>query len=77
MPTESVSQQQLFGLVLSVKRGEKPRGDVSDKILALVDTMSEKEIEKYASKPYEGFPDKKIEEQIRKLIRKIIKELNI
>jgi len=58
---ESVSknQQQLFGLALSVKRGEKPRSEVSDQVLKIVDGMSEEEIKKYAKTSHEGLPEKK------------------
>jgi isochorismate synthase len=45
MPAQSQQQQKLFGLALSVKRGETPRSEASDEILNIVNTMSEKEIE--------------------------------
>jgi hypothetical protein len=56
---ESEQQQKLFGLALSVKRGETPRSEVSAEVLKIVDEMSEKEIRKYASTPHEGIPKKK------------------
>lgn len=74
MPSTSISQQQLFGIALSVKRGEKPRGDVSDNILALVDRMSEEEIEKYAATPHDGLPHT-VEQKLREMIRKQIREI--
>jgi len=55
----SEQQQKLFGLALSVKRGETPRSEVSDEVLKIVDKMSEKEIRKYAKTSHEGLPEKK------------------
>jgi hypothetical protein len=56
---ESEQQQKLFGLALSVKRGETPRSEVSPEVLKIVDSMSEKEIRKYAGTPHKGIPKKK------------------
>lgn len=61
MPAKSKQQQQLFGLALSVKRGETPRSEVSDEVKKIVDSMSEKEIEDYAGTEHEGLPNKKEE----------------
>lgn len=55
----SKQQQKLFGLALSVKRGDTPRSEVSKQILKIVDSMSEKEIKKYAGVEHKGLPDKK------------------
>jgi hypothetical protein len=55
---ESEQQQKLFGLALSVKRGETPRSEVSDEVLKIVDSMSEKEIRKFAKTKHEGIPKK-------------------
>lgn len=49
MPTKSEKQRKLFGLALSVKKGETPRKDVGKAVLKIVDSMGEKELEKYAS----------------------------
>jgi hypothetical protein len=57
---ESEQQQKLFGLALSVKRGKTPRSEVSPDVLKIVDSMSEKEIRKYAGTPHKGIPKKKI-----------------
>lgn len=59
----SEQQQKLFGLALSVKRGETPRSEVSAEVLKIVDSMSEKEIRKYAKTKHEGIP-KKVEESL-------------
>ena len=44
MPAQSQQQQKLFGLALSVKRGETPRSEASEEVLNIVDSMSEKQI---------------------------------
>ena len=55
----SQNQQQIFGLALSVKRGDTPRSEVSAEVLKIVDTMSEKEIRKFAKTKHKGLPEKK------------------
>jgi hypothetical protein len=65
----SEQQQKIFGLALSVKRGETPRSKVSDKVLEIVDSMSEKEIRKYAKTSHEGIP-KTVNESF--LVEKVI-----
>jgi hypothetical protein len=60
---ESEQQQKLFGLALSVKRGKTPRSEVSDEVLKIVDTMSEKEIRKFAKTKHEGIPQKKVQKE--------------
>jgi hypothetical protein len=59
--SESQQQQKLFGLALSVKRGETPRSEVSQAVLDIVDEMSEKQIRKFAKTPHKGLP-KKVED---------------
>ena len=54
----SGQQQKLFGLALSVKRGETPRSEVSAEVLKIVDSMSEKEIRKFAKTKHKGLPEK-------------------
>jgi hypothetical protein len=56
---ESEQQQKLFGLALSVKRGETSRDDASAEVLKIVDTMSEKKIRDFAKTKHEGIPKKK------------------
>ena len=55
---ESKQQQKLFGLALSVAREETPRSEVSAEVLKIVDTMSEKEIRKFAKTSHDGLPKK-------------------
>jgi hypothetical protein len=68
MPSTSKQQQKLFGLALSVKRGETPRNEASDEVLNIVDTMSEKQIEDFASTSHEGLPQT-VEQRLREIIR--------
>jgi hypothetical protein len=54
----SEQQQKIFGLALSVKRGEVSRDKVSDRVLEIVDGMSQAEILKFASTKHKGIPHK-------------------
>jgi len=73
MPATSQQQQKLFGLALAVKRGEVPASEVSDEVKAIVDRMSEKDIEDFASTSHKGLP-KKVEAQLREIVREIMRE---
>lgn len=74
MPAKSKKQQKLFGLALSVKRGDTPRSKVSDSVLDIVDGMSKKEIEKYAGTKHKNLPNK-TEQKLREIIRNIVREI--
>lgn len=58
MPARSQQQQKIMGLALAYKRGEVPASKVSQKVKDLAKTMSEKELEKYASTKHKGLPIK-------------------
>jgi cytidylate kinase len=73
MPATSQQQQKLFGLALSVKRGETPRSEVSDEVLNIVDTMSEKKIKDFAETSHKGLPTK-VETAVRNLVRETFRE---
>ena len=73
MPAQSQQQQKLFGLALSVKRGETPRSEASKEVLDIVDSMTEKEIEDFASTSHSGLPSK-VESQLRDAVREIMRE---
>lgn len=73
MPAVSQQQQKLFGLALAVKRGEVPRSEASEEVLNIVDSMSEKDIEDYASTKHAGLPSK-VESQLRGVVREIMRE---
>ena len=57
---KSVSQQQqkLMGLALSVKKGDTPKSKVSKKIKDVAKSMSEKDLEDFASTKHKGLPKK-------------------
>jgi hypothetical protein len=76
MPAVSQQQQKLFGLALSVKRGETPRSEASDDVLKIVDTMSEKNIEDFAGTEHKGLPSK-VESKLRSIVREILREKTI
>jgi hypothetical protein len=73
MPATSQQQQKLFGLALSVKRGETPRSEVSDDVLNIVDTMSEKKIKDFAETSHKELPTK-VETAVRNLVRETFRE---
>ena len=54
----SKQQQKIMGLALSVKRGETPKSEVSKSVLDMVDSMTEKELEDFASTKHKGLPKK-------------------
>ena len=60
---ESEQQQKLFGLALSVKRGQTSRSEASAEVLKIVDSMSEKKIRDFAKTKHEGIP-KKVDEAV-------------
>ena len=82
----SKQQQKIMGLALSVKRGETPKSEVSKEVLDMVDSMSEKKLEDFASTEHKGLPKKvektkkesyirnvkMIEESLIKLVQKHI-----
>jgi hypothetical protein len=61
---ESEQQQKLFGLALSVKRGETSRDEASAEVLKIVDSMSEKKIRDFAKTPHSEVPKRKVSEAI-------------
>jgi len=76
MPAVSQQQQKLFGLALAVKRGEVARSEASDEVLNIVDSMSEKDIEDFASTSHEGLP-KQVEARLRETLRELMREMAI
>jgi len=55
MPAKSKAQQALFGMALSVRRGEMKRNEVDKEVLEIVDgPMTDKEIEDFASTKTKG-----------------------
>ena len=69
----SKQQQKIMGLALSVKRGETPKSEVSKEVLDMVDSMTEKELEDFASTKHKGLPKKVSEEEkIRQIEESIV-----
>jgi hypothetical protein len=58
VPSLSIQQQKLMGLALAYKRGKVSASDVSKSVKQLAGSMSEKELEKYASTSHKGLPKK-------------------
>ena len=54
----SKQQQKLMGLALAYKRGEVPEDEVSSSVKDMASSMSEKELEDFASTKQKGLPDK-------------------
>lgn len=69
----SKQQQKIMGLALSVKRGDTPKSEVSKEVLDMVDSMTEKELEDFASTKHKGLPKKVSEEEkIRRIEESIV-----
>ena len=82
MPALSQQQQKLMGLALSYKRGKVASSDVSKSVKDLASSMSEKELEKFASTKHAGLPKKVGEtkttmtrEEINKLVSDAVQEV--
>ena len=73
MPAVSQQQQKLMALALAYKRGETK--DVSAKVKEIADSMSEKELEDFASTKHKGLPVKK-EEIIKEGLRAMCEACN-
>ncbi|WP_411957588.1 DUF3008 family protein [Paracoccus homiensis] len=58
MPARSKAQQRAAGAALSAKRGETKVGDLQGASKQMYDSMSEDELEDFASTELDGLPDK-------------------
>jgi len=62
MPSTSKAQQRLMGQAYAIKKGDLKAEDLNpeykDEILKLVDSMTLKQLEDYASTSHEGLPNK-------------------
>ncbi|KQV65118.1 DUF3008 family protein [Rhizobium sp. Root1220] len=56
MPAKSKAQQQAAGAALSAKRGKAPRSKLKGASKQMVESMSEKELEDFASTERKGKP---------------------
>ena len=57
MPAKSEAQQKAAGAALSAKRGDTKVGDLQGASKQMYDSMSEDELEDYASTDLDGLPD--------------------
>ena len=57
MPAKSKAQQRAAGAALSAKRGETKVGDLQGASKDMYDSMTEEELEDYASTKLDGLPD--------------------
>ncbi|MEQ8741913.1 DUF3008 family protein [Parasphingorhabdus sp.] len=58
MPAQSKAQQRAAGAALSAKRGETKVGDLKGASKDMYDSMTEKELEDFASTDHDGLPEK-------------------
>lgn len=57
MPARSKAQQRAAGAALSAKRGETKVSELQGAAREMYDSMSEAELEDFASTEHEGLPD--------------------
>lgn len=57
MPARSKAQQRAAGAALSAKRGETKVGDLQGASKDMYDSMTENELEDYASTDHDDLPD--------------------
>ena len=57
MPAKSKAQQRAAGAALSAKRGDTKVGDLQGASREMYDSMSEDELEDYASTDLDGLPE--------------------
>ena len=59
MPAKSAAQQKAAGAALSAKRGDSPKSKLKGASKGMMESMSEKELEKMASTSRKGKPEHK------------------
>jgi hypothetical protein len=57
MPAKSKAQQKAAGAALSAKRGETPKSKLQGASKQMVESMSEKQLEEFASTKRKGKPE--------------------
>jgi len=57
MPAKSKAQQKAAGAALSAKRGEMKKSELKGASRSMVDSMSEKQLEDFASTKHKGKPE--------------------
>jgi hypothetical protein len=58
MPAKSKAQQKAAGAALSAKRGDTPKSKLQGASKQMVESMSEKQLEEFASTKRKGKPDR-------------------
>lgn len=58
MPAKSKAQQKAAGAALAAKRGERPRSRLRGAAREMYDSMSEEQLEDFASTERKGKPEK-------------------
>ena len=58
MAAESKAQQRLMGMAYAVKSGEMSKKDASQEVIKLADSMTLKQLKKYAETKHTNLPDK-------------------
>jgi hypothetical protein len=59
MPAASKAQQKAAGAALSAKRGETKKSELKGASKGMYESMSEKQLEEYASTKRKGLPSKR------------------
>lgn len=59
MPATSKAQQKAAGAALSAKRGETKKSELKGASRDMYESMSEEQLEEFASTKRKGLPDKK------------------
>jgi hypothetical protein len=59
MPATSKAQQKAAGAALAAKRGEEPKSELKGASRQMEESMSEDQLEEFASTKRKGLPDKK------------------
>ncbi len=59
MTAKSKAQQMAAGAALAAKKGEKPAAELKGASKSMYDSMSEKQLEEFASTSQKGKPDHK------------------
>jgi len=57
MPAKSAAQQKAAGAALSAKRGDTPKSQLKGASRQMVDSMTEKQLEEFASTRRKGKPE--------------------
>lgn len=57
MPAKSAAQQKAAGAALSAKRGDTPKSELKGAARGMVESMTEKELEKLAGSKRKGKPE--------------------